>query len=89
MLGGTTIPGRPTTRPTSTPFACLTPYEPPDLCEPRDACPDCGNRNKDELVWDDDDRLTCTLCGREYDPMEKEDGDECVEEGRDDAGGSR
>jgi len=67
----------------------LTPYEPPDLCEPRDACPDCGNRNKDELVWDDDDRLTCALCGCEYDPLEKEEGDERVEEGRDDAGGSR
>lgn len=41
-------------------------YEPPDLCEPRDGCPDCGNRNKDELVWDDDDRLTCAVCGCEY-----------------------
>ena len=39
----------------------------PASCE----CPNCGNNWMDDLVWDDEDRLHCTVCGTVYDPDEK------------------
>ncbi len=33
------------------------------------ACPNCGERRMDELVWDDDGyEVTCTTCGTVYKP---------------------
>ncbi len=37
---------------------------------PGDACPACGERDCDLLIWDDDDHVTCTRCGTRYDPLE-------------------
>ena len=36
--------------------------------EPAFACPHCGERNMDLLVWIEDDRVECQTCGRSYDP---------------------
>ena len=36
-----------------------------------DACPACGEREVDLLVWFDDDRVRCMNCGTEYAPTEK------------------
>ena len=46
------------------------------MCEPADdnhvaagdACPDCGERDMDLLLWFDDDRVRCMTCGTEYAP---------------------
>jgi rubredoxin len=32
------------------------------------ACPKCGERDADNLVWIDDDRVKCGSCGRVYSP---------------------
>ena len=32
------------------------------------ACPRCNERNMDNLVWVEDDRVECQSCGRAYDP---------------------
>jgi hypothetical protein len=29
-------------------------------------CPNCHNRNMDELVWLDDEIVKCTCCNTEY-----------------------
>ncbi|MFO0873153.1 MAG: hypothetical protein U0575_04170 [Phycisphaerales bacterium] len=43
----------------------------------QDACPLCGERNADRLVWIDDDRVCCSMCGTEYSPGHgKESSDE-------------
>jgi hypothetical protein len=42
-----------------------------NLVLPADACPTCGERDVDRLVWIDssgDDIVCCTMCGTEYDP---------------------
>ena len=31
-------------------------------------CPNCHNRNMDELVWLDDETVKCTRCNTEYQP---------------------
>jgi len=41
-----------------------------DQLSPVMACPQCGNRDMDSLVMDDDDRCTCDKCRRMYDPQE-------------------
>ena len=35
----------------------------------KDACPGCGERDMDVLVWFDDDRVRCMNCGTEYAPV--------------------
>ena len=42
-----------------------------NLVRPEDACPSCGERDADRLVWLDppnDDRVRCATCGTEYEP---------------------
>ena len=38
---------------------------------PTEACPNCGERNADRLVWqDDDETVRCAGCGTTYRPGE-------------------
>ena len=37
-----------------------------NLVAAADACPACGEREMDLLVWFDDDRVRCMNCGTEY-----------------------
>lgn len=34
----------------------------------RDACPTCGERDADRLVWLDDERVECQRCKTIYEP---------------------
>jgi hypothetical protein len=34
-----------------------------NLVEPQDACPLCGERSADRLVWSEDGTVECTMCG--------------------------
>jgi uncharacterized Zn finger protein len=36
------------------------------------ACPQCGERRIDYLVWNEEERVECQTCGQVYDPTEKE-----------------
>jgi hypothetical protein len=36
-----------------------------------DACPRCGERHQDNLVWQDDGKVKCTNCGTLYEPPVK------------------
>ena len=36
-----------------------------------DACPGCGERNTDNLVWQDDRAVKCSTCGKQYTPPAK------------------
>ena len=36
-----------------------------------DACPRCGERRQDELIWQDDGKVKCTTCGTIYEPPVK------------------
>ena len=36
-----------------------------------DACPGCGERNADNLVWQDDGAVKCSACGKRYTPPAK------------------
>lgn len=38
------------------------------LVDEDDACPRCGERDQDSLVWQDDATIHCTNCGTRYDP---------------------
>jgi transposase len=38
---------------------------------PEDACLQCGERECDELVWLDDERVECQQCGTVYRPSAK------------------
>ena len=40
--------------------------EPIDPVAPEDACPNCGERDCDELIWLDDDRIECQRCRTIY-----------------------
>jgi hypothetical protein len=41
----------------------------PDACLPTGmACPRCGERNPDSLVWQDDTTVHCMNCGTNYEP---------------------
>jgi len=33
-----------------------------------DACPKCGERQSDNLVWQDDETVRCANCGHRYQP---------------------
>ena len=46
--------------------------EPIDPVAPEDACPQCGERECDELVWLDDDRVECQRCKTVYRPGAKD-----------------
>jgi len=39
----------------------------------QDACPACGERHQDSLVWTDDERVACQACGAIYEPGSKGD----------------
>ena len=40
-----------------------------ELVAEANACPRCGERNQDNLVWQDDgETVRCATCGREYKP---------------------
>lgn len=39
-----------------------------DLVRQEDACPGCGERDSDELVWLDDERVECQRCHTIYRP---------------------
>lgn len=38
------------------------------LVSPADACPDCGERRQDTLIWHDDEFVECQTCGYRYLP---------------------
>jgi len=40
-----------------------------NLVPPKDACPTCGERDIDCLVWTDDETVRCAACGTEYQPL--------------------
>ena len=42
-----------------------------DLVLEADACPKCGERNVDKLVWQDNGKVKCTTCGMRYRPVVK------------------
>jgi len=44
-----------------------------NLVLPTDACPSCGERDVDRLIWDDE-VVTCATCGVVYDPNERKKG---------------
>ena len=39
-----------------------------DLVQLEDACPLCGERNIDRLIWLDDENVECQMCGTVYRP---------------------
>ena len=39
--------------------------------DPEDACPQCGEKRSDRLVWRDDDTVRCASCGTTYQPGHK------------------
>ena len=42
-----------------------------ELVDAKFACPVCGNRDMDTLVWNEDtDLVTCAKCGATYNPLE-------------------
>lgn len=45
-----------------------------NLVAPEDACPRCGERDADRLVWVDETIVRCSACGAEYDPLRREEG---------------
>ncbi len=42
----------------------------PNLVAAAQACPQCGERDPDKLVWLDDAAVRCANCGKTYDPGE-------------------
>ena len=44
--------------------------DPPDaqLADTRFACPGCGERRQDHLVWQDDETVLCNECGMNFVP---------------------
>ena len=51
-----------------------------DMVDEADACPKCGQRDIDRLVWIDDDRVECQTCGTVYNPVERKGGDHATNE---------
>ena len=45
---------------------------PIDPVGPEDACPNCGERDCDQLVWLDDERVECQRCKTVYRPGAKD-----------------
>ena len=46
--------------------------EPIDPVAREDACPNCGERECDDLVWLDDERVECQRCKTVYRPGAKD-----------------
>jgi hypothetical protein len=42
-----------------------------DLVAEADACPGCRERRADSLLWQDDETVKCTTCGKQYTPPTK------------------
>ncbi|MBM4020136.1 MAG: hypothetical protein FJ288_17765 [Planctomycetes bacterium] len=42
-----------------------------ELVSEADACPGCGERRVDCLVWQDDGAVKCSTCGKQYAPPAK------------------
>ena len=44
--------------------------DPPDveLVDTQFACPDCGERRQDQLVWQADETVLCSRCGMNFVP---------------------
>jgi len=42
--------------------------DPRDLVDEQNACPQCGERDQDNLVWDQEEAstITCATCGTIY-----------------------
>ena len=40
-----------------------------NLVDEEHACPECGERNADNLVWIMDHVVKCQICGTEYSPL--------------------
>ena len=38
------------------------------LVAEHNACPQCGEKRMDWLVWQDDERVKCATCGQVYEP---------------------
>ena len=49
-------------------------FEDTNLVPIADACPGCGERDQDQLVWIDDDVVRCTKCGTQYNPLDEQIG---------------
>ena len=49
-------------------WAEVLPVPADNLCNESAACPCCGNRDMDWLLWQDDDSLTCAKCKVNYEP---------------------
>ena len=47
--------------------------KPIDPVVPEEACPNCGERERDELVWIDDEIVQCKQCGTAYRPGDQHD----------------
>ncbi len=39
-----------------------------ELVDESSACPECGERRIDWLVWQDDEQVRCETCGTVYEP---------------------
>ena len=39
-----------------------------NMVDAEDACPRCGERHADNLVWQNDETVHCTNCGTRYQP---------------------
>ncbi|MFG0243290.1 MAG: hypothetical protein ACF8R9_10950 [Phycisphaerales bacterium JB054] len=44
-----------------------------NMVAPEHACPLCGERDADRLVWQDDERVECQMCGTVYAPGRRDD----------------
>lgn len=42
-----------------------------NLVPAQDACPNCGERDQDHLVWIDDETVRCARCGTQYQPLDE------------------
>jgi nitrite reductase/ring-hydroxylating ferredoxin subunit len=49
-----------------------------DVVATEDACPHCGERSIDSLVWIDDEIVRCLNCGTRYEPLARG-GDDATE----------
>jgi len=50
-------------------FYCNDPH---DYVPVEDGCPNCGERDTDQLEWQDDETVRCLSCGKEYRPNEED-----------------
>ncbi len=49
------------------------PYDEAGLVAYQDACPGCGERSQDLLIWIDSDRVECQTCKGTYQPRQEVD----------------